>query len=326
MNQGILQTIGNTPLVRLSLLFPASHFHLYAKLEAFNPGGSIKDRAAINILQTAIGEGAIGDNTTIVESSSGNMGIGLAMACTCLGLRFICVIDPKTTSQNVSILRAFGAEIDLVKNPDPVTGEYLPARIARVKVLLHSIPDAFWCNQYENMRNADAHHQTFCEIVQDLGVAPDFLFCATSSCGTLRGCSDYARMRGLPTRIVAVDAIGSAIFGDKPAKRLIPGMGAAIRPALFAENLAWRYIRVSDWECIAACRHLVRSEAILAGGSSGGVVAAIGRMKDEIPQGATCVAILCDRGERYLDTIYSDEWIRTHFADHLIPEENHAFK
>src|SRR5262245_46778193 len=133
MSEGILSTIGNTPLVRLKRVFKDLQFQLFAKLEGFNPGGSAKDRPALNILEEAMEAGAIGPGTVIVESSSGNLGIGLAQVCRYLGLRFICVVDPKTTNQNIRILKSYGAEIDLVSEPDPKTGEFLHSRIDRVR-------------------------------------------------------------------------------------------------------------------------------------------------------------------------------------------------
>ena len=122
MSESILSTIGHTPLVRLTRVFPDCPFHVFAKLEGFNPGGSAKDRPALHILQEAMRTGAVKAGSVVIESSSGNLGIGLAQACRYLGLRFICVVDPKTTTQNIRILKAYGAEIDLVSEPDPVTG------------------------------------------------------------------------------------------------------------------------------------------------------------------------------------------------------------
>lgn len=313
--EGILSTLGNTPLVRLNRVMEGIQFRLFAKLEAFNPGGSIKDRAAFNIIRMAIDEGKIRPDTCVIESSSGNMGIGLALACGYFGLRFICVVDPKTTKQNIDILRAYGAEIDFVLEPDPETGEYLSARIKRVESLLRAIDDSYWPNQYSNLYNPMAHYQTMHEIVEALDGKVDYLFCATSTCGTLRGCAEYVRDHNLETRIVAVDAVGSVIFGGHPAKRLIPGHGAARRPELYQHDLAQTCILVSDSDCIIGCRRLVRRELILAGGSSGAVLMAIEKVKNDIPAGATCVAILPDRGERYLDTIYSDSWVNDHFGD-----------
>ena len=313
---GILTKIGNTPLVRLERIFRDFPISFFAKLEMFNPGGSIKDRTALCMLQRAMERGDIDADTTIIESSSGNLAVGLAQACKYFGLRLICVVDPKTTQQNIDILRAYNAEIDMVTEPDPLSLEYLDARIERVKALTESIPSVFWTNQYANPDNAAAHHITMREITDDLGgTEPDYLFCAVSTCGTLRGCSEYARSNHLKTKIIAVDAIGSVIYSNVKSRRLIPGHGAARVPELFRNGIEDEYINVSDLECVSGCRRLLGSEAILAGGSSGGVVSAVERKAPEIPENSVCVAILADRGERYLNTIYSDEWVTEHFGD-----------
>lgn len=314
MKEGILSTIGHTPLVQLSRFFSDAHFRVFAKMELFNPGGSVKDRPAFNILKNALERGDIRLDTTVIESSSGNMGIGLAQACAYFGLQFICVVDAKTTPQNIEILRAYGATVDIVKSPSPVTGEFLQARLDRVKSLLSSIKNSFWPDQYSNIYNAIAHHQTMHEIVTDLGGEVDHLFCATSTCGTIRGCAEYMREHGVATKIWAVDAVGSVIFGCKSAKRLIPGHGAAVRPKLFRSDIADRCIHVSDLDCVVGCRRLVSQEAILAGGSSGAVVMALEKARHEISRGMNCVVILPDRGERYLDSIYSDNWVTEHFG------------
>lgn len=315
INTCVLSTIGNTPVVRLSRVMKDAQFHLYAKLESFNPGGSIKDRAAISIISNAMESGQLEPGSTVIESSSGNMGIGLAQACAYFGFRFVCVIDPKATIKNIEVLRAYGAKIDLVSQPDPATGQFLQARINRVKMLLEVTPDSFWPDQYSNIYNAIAHRQTMHEIVTQMDGKIDYLFCAASTCGTLTGCGEYVRENNLPIKIVAVDAIGSVIFGGKHAKRLIPGHGAAVRPKLYRPDLVDQYVKVSDLDCVIGCRRLIKEEAILAGGSSGGVLMAIERLKGELPEDSVVVAIFADRGERYLDTIYSDEWVTRHFGD-----------
>jgi N-(2-amino-2-carboxyethyl)-L-glutamate synthase len=315
MNDGVLSAIGNTPLVRLSRVIPDARFKLYAKLEGLNPGGSTKDRPAFSIIRHAIESGDIQPDSVVIESSSGNMGVGLAQACMYYGLRFICVVDPKATMQNVRLLKAYGAEVDVVQEPDTVTGEYLQARLNRVQSLLQSTHNAFWPNQYAHRFNAIAHHQTMREIVTALDGEVDYLFCATSTCGTIRGCAEFVRDHDLSTRIFAVDAVGSVIFGGVSGKRLIPGHGAAVRPALYEPDVAESCIHVSDLDCVVGCRRLVRDEAILAGGSSGAVLMAIDQVKDEIEPGAICAAIFADKGERYLDTIYSDSWVEKHFGE-----------
>jgi N-(2-amino-2-carboxyethyl)-L-glutamate synthase len=307
---GIVEAIGGTPLVRLQRLFEAESFFVYGKLEWMNPGGSAKDRPALFMIREAIRRGEVTSESVIVESSSGNLAISLAQLCCYLGLRFICVIDPRTTEQHKQIIRSFNGEIDLVTEPDADTGEFLPARIRRVGELLQQIQNAYWTNQYGNPDNALAHTETTMkEIGEQLGPI-DYLFCGVSSCGTIRGCMDYIRSQQWPTKIVAVDAEGSVIFGGKKGPRRFPGLGAGITPGLHRHDVADHVVYVSDFDCVQGCRDLVRHEAILAGASAGGVISAVRRMTGSIPEGSVCAVILPDRGERYLSTVYNDEWVR----------------
>jgi 2,3-diaminopropionate biosynthesis protein SbnA len=313
VSDGILSAVGSTPLVRLRRLLAGSQVEVFAKLEGLNPGGSIKDRPAIEILGAALAAGVVGPETVVVESSSGNMGIGLAQACRFHHLRFICVVDAKTSEQNLKVMRAYGTEIVEVREPDPVSGEFLQARLARVRQLLDAIPGAFWPNQYENLHNSGSHYRTTMhEVAQALDGRVDYLFIATSTCGTIRGCGEYIRDHAMPTRVIAVDARGSRIFGDEPGKRMVPGLGAGLRPPLCAPSLIDEVIHVSDLDCVIGCRLLLEREAILAGGSSGAVVSALERCCARFPAGASCVILLPDRGERYLDTIYSEAWTEEH--------------
>lgn len=320
MGRGILSAVGDTPLVELERIFSSAPFRCFAKLEGLNPGGSSKDRPATAIIEAALAAGTVRPGSLVIEASSGNTGIGLAQACTFYGLRFLCLIDPKTTAQNVDILRAYGAEIELVEQPDPETNEFLTAKLKRVRELLATIEGSFWADQYANVENPASHYRTTMrEIVRDLGSPPDFLFCATATCGTLRGCVDYIREHRLETRVVAVDAEGSLIFSSQQKKRLVPGLGSALRPDWLPQDAIHRCVHVSDVDCVVGCRRLVREEAILGGGSSGGVVSAIERLREEIPEKTCCVAILPDRGERYLDTVYNDRWVHENLGsiDHL---------
>jgi N-(2-amino-2-carboxyethyl)-L-glutamate synthase len=315
LDDGILAAIGNTPLIRLRRLFDDAPFRLYAKLEALNPGGSIKDRPALAILREAIASGEVGAGTVIIESSSGNMGIGLAQVCRYLGLRFICVVDAKTSPQNIRVLLAYGAEVEVVSEVDPDSGELLQARINRVKSLRDRYADSFWPNQYAHRANPSSHYRTtMSEVAKALDGKIDYLFVATSTCGTIRGCADFIVANGLDTRTVAVDALGSRIFAYHPTQRSIPGLGAGLRPDHLDLDLIDEAVHVDDLDCIRGCRLLLEREAVLAGGSSGGVVAAIERLSSRIPDDAVCVAILPDRGDRYLDTVYSDDWVEQRFG------------
>jgi cysteine synthase A len=253
--------------------------------------------------------------SVVVESSSGNLAIGMAQICGYYGIRFVCVVDARTTEQNLAILKAYQAEIEMVSVGDDETGEYLPVRLRRVGELLASIPDAYSPNQYINPLNPAAHEQTMGEISRALDGRVDYLFCATSTFGTLRGCSDYIRAHGLNTRIIAVDAVGSVIFGQEPGPRLIPGHGSSMVPPMADPGLPDSVIHVSDLECVIWCRRLVIREAILGGGSSGAAVAALERARFWLPEGSTVVMIFADGGDRYLSTIFSDEWVQKQFGE-----------
>jgi cysteine synthase A len=317
MAGGILGAIGGTPLVKLEKIFDAARFNCYAKLEGQNPGGSSKDRPSVAIVEWALKTGEITNDTLVIEASSGNTGIGLAMVCAYHGLRFRCLVDPKVTQQNIDILAAYGAEVEMIEHPDPESGEYLPAKLNRVDEILAQVNNSFWVNQYASPENSGAHYRsTVKEILRDLdGRMLDYLFIATATCGTLRGCLDFLVDHGYPTRVVAVDALGSQIFSNVKHDRLVPGLGSAICPSLTPTEGIHKRMYVNDIDCVVGCRRLATSEAILAGGSSGGVISAIERMRDEIPKNATVVALLPDRGERYLDTIYSDTWVRENLGD-----------
>ncbi len=316
VNDGILTAIGNTPLIRLQRCSNNSDIKLFAKLEMLNPSGSIKDRPAINMLRAALESGEINLNTTIIDSSSGNLGIGIAQTCAYLGLKFICVTDALSTEVSRRTMQAYGAKIELIeKHECDDKGSLLATRIKRVQQLLDSTPNSFNCNQYNNLNSPRAYYQVMQEILQKLDYQPDYIFCAVSTCGTLLGCAEYIKQHNLDTKIIAVDAKGSVIFGKPTEERLIPGHGASIIPPFFQSNLASEHVLVSDLDCIVACRKLAQREGIFSGGSSGGVMAAILKMQDKIPTNSTCVAIFSDQGGRYIDTIYNDDWVKKHFGN-----------
>ena len=311
-HSGILSCIGNTPLIPLNRVFCDSKVQLYGKLEMFNPGGSIKDRTAFNILKNAMDKGIVSDNTTIIESTSGNMGIGLARICHYFGLRLILVTDPHINTLTINILKAFEAEIITVDKHDG-NGGYLKTRLGKVQELLQEIPNSFWPDQYHNMDNPSAHEQTFLEILNSLRKEPDYIFVSTSTCGTLRGLGDAILKHNALTKIIAVDAVGSVIFGDKPNKRIIPGMGASHPSNFLNLEQVEDVIMISDRESVEGCHHLLKTESILAGGSSGAVVKAIEKKLLDIPDNSSVVAIFADNGERYLNTIYSEYWVNQQF-------------
>lgn len=311
-NQGILSAVGQTPLVELARHIDLAGGRLHAKLEAFNPGGSAKDRPARLMIEAAMAAGLVQPGTTIIESTSGNMGIGLAQTCRYYDLPLICVVDPRTQPQNLAILRAYGAQVDVVTTP--IRGDYLRARLARVCHLLETTPNSFWPNQYANPENPRAHCTgTIAEIDEQLQGAYDYVFVAVSSTGTLQGCQEFLRSRGRHAELVAVDAVGSVLFGGSPGRRLIPGLGAGRVPPLARVGVHAEVRRVSDIDCVVECRRLAHREAILAGGSGGGVLSAIRSMRQQLA-GKTVVAVLHDSGTRYLDTIFDDTWVEANLG------------
>ena len=326
LSYGIISLIGNTPLVKMDNITKRNAFNLYAKLEMYNPGQSAKARSALSMISNAWKKGIIDHNTTIIESSSGNLAVAVAQLANLLGFRFICVVDPKTSDNTLKILKAYKADIDMVETPDKISGEYLPTRINRVKELCKKIDNSFWLNQYENIDNPLGYERLMYEITYALNNRVDYLFIAVSTCGTLRGCYNYIEKNNLKTKIIAVDAVGSVIFDNKKHKRLIPGHGAAIAPHFIEKGMYYKHINISDQESIQGCRYLLEKESILAGGSSGAIISAIKKMEKEISSSSNCVAILVDSGERYLDTIYSDEWVEKHFKQSSILSSGNTIK
>ncbi|GAA0530606.1 putative siderophore biosynthesis protein SbnA [Saccharopolyspora subtropica] len=307
--ESVFQCVGNTPVVALNRLFPDPDVEVLAKLELMNPGGSMKDRSARYIVECGLQEGTIRPGSHLVESSSGNFGIALAIAARIHGLRFTCVLDPKTAASNVAILRQLGASIEVVTEPDAFGG-YLHSRIRRVREIVAADPGAVWINQYANDRNWQAHyHGTGAELAAQLVRPPAYLFGAVSTTGSLLGCARRLRETFPDLRVVAVDAVGSVIFGAPAGPREIPGIGASRVPELLRAAEIDDVLYVDDVEAAEGCRDLLAAEGILAGGSTGAVVAAVRRALPGLPRPCRVVAVFPDRGDRYLDLVYDDDWL-----------------
>lgn len=313
VSKGVSDLIGHTGLVRLSRLFPDKQ--VYGKLELMNPAGSIKDRTAKFIIKQSLDLGLINTDSLIVESTSGNMGVGLAQICLYNGLKLRLVVDPYINIQTLKLLETYGAHIEMVEEAD-ASGSYLGTRIKRVKEILAENPNSFWTQQYENPLNPLTHHETAEEIVTQMGGYPDYILAATSTCGTLMGFAEYNELNGGRMKIIPVDAFGSIIFGGKAEKRLIPGFGASKTSSLLKMELLESPMIIQEWESIVGCKRLLNHEAILAGGSTGALVSAVEKLNMQADEKA--VIIICDRGERYMETIYSDEWIKEIFGNAIL--------
>jgi len=291
-------------------MFPPGQ-KVYAKLESANPGGSMKDRSATLMVTELLRTGKIKPGGTIIESSSGNMAIGLAQACLFHGLKLIVVVDPKLNPHTKKLLLAYGARLEYVGIPF-AEGGFLAARLHLVNELLELLPGSVWSNQYGNPNNPAAYHTLMEEVRLSLDSDLDYLFLATSTCGSLMGCADYIAENGLGTKLIAVDAEGSVLFGGSESKRWIPGHGSGVPSNFLDRDKIFDVVHVNDADCILGCRDLLQKEAIMGGGSTGALIAAYQKYSDSMLDGAVSVLIFADRGERYLDTVYSDDWVSEH--------------
>lgn len=302
--------VGRTPLMPLRRLPNRPDIKVWGKLESFNPGGSAKDRTALAMLRRGWSDGSIGPDSTIVESSSGNLGVALARWCSRLQLPFHCVLDSRANVATVALIGALGGVVHRVERGDPATGDLLAARMARVEELLATIDGAVWLNQYANPAALEAHSQgTMREIAEALDHRVDWLFVAVSTTGTLGGCRRYVQQHGMNTRLVAVDADGSVLFGGDRCERLLTGFGAGVVSPLADGLVPDRVSRISELDTVAGCRLLARNEAIVAGASSGAVVQAFLQAAPDLAAGARVVLVLHDGGAPYLDTVYNDAWV-----------------
>lgn len=305
----IAEVVGRTPVVHLSRLFSGSPVEVLAKLEFLNPLGSAKDRVARYVIEESLRQGVLEPGGRIVESSSGNLGIALAALGPLYGLAVTCVVDPVISPANLVILRNLGAHVEMVEEPDRERG-YLQTRLRRVHELLRDQPDLLWVNQYANELCLRAHADgTAEELLADVDGRLDVLAVAVSTTATLLGAGGRLRQRWPDLRLVAVDALGSAVFGGPGAPRRLPGLGSSRQPELLQRagpDLTPEVRYVSEDEAISGCRDLLRSEGILAGASSGAVVAALRGLIPELAPGTRIATVLPDRGERYLGLVYAD--------------------
>jgi cysteine synthase A len=302
--------VGNTPLVALSLVIEGRKRRVYLKLEGANPTGSMKDRTGYALMRDLKERGRLRANSVIVESTSGNLGIALASLCRQDGLRFIAVVDPKTTAENLRRLAAFGAEFDVVHEPD-ATGGYLLSRLARVQELCTRHPEYIWTNQYANPANPLIHYQTTApEVYAQMHGQLEVCFVPTSTCGTLAGIGRYLREVSPATRVIGVDAWGSVIFGTPAFPRKLTGIGSS-RPSHFlTPDLYDSYLLVKDEQAFAWCRAVFAATGLLVGGSSGAVLAACARYLAAHPAIERVVCICADDGRNYASSIFSEQWLR----------------
>ena len=305
-----LELIGNTPLLKLTRLVPKLEVNVYVKLEIFNLTGSVKDRPALSMIEDAEAKRLIKPGlTTLIESTSGNLGISLAAICKYKGYKFICVLDPKAEPSKIYNMKAYGAEIVMVNKPDK-EGGYQKPRIAKVKELLQKIPNSFNLNQYSNPANPYAHIQTTGpEIYKDLKGKVDILVGAISTGGTLCGTAKFLKEKVQNILVTGVEPNGSIIFGGKYKPYLQQGTGLSFTPKNYNPQVINERIKVSDKQAFLTARKLALNEGILVGGSAGGVLFVTLQKAKLLKENQNIVAILPDNGNRYLETVYSDKWL-----------------
>jgi cystathionine beta-synthase len=304
----ILGAVGDTPLVRLSRMTRGMRPTILAKLEMLNPGGSVKDRIGLPLIEAAERDGLLRPGGTIVEPTSGNTGHGLAMAAALKGYKCIFVMPDKMSQEKIALLRAYGAEV--VITPTAVAPESPESYYRVADRLTEEIPGAFQPNQYYNDENPAVHERTTGpEIWRQTGGEIDVLVAGVGTGGTITGAARYLKRQNPSLVVVGADPEGSLYSGDDPRPYLTEGIGEDFWPATFDPVVVDRWERVSDRDAFRAARALTRQEGILAGESSGSAMVAALRIARDLADGAVVVVILPDTGRNYLSKLYSDSWL-----------------
>jgi N-(2-amino-2-carboxyethyl)-L-glutamate synthase len=311
----LVQQVGNTPLYPIRLRIHGKVRTVHLKLETENPTHSMKDRTGYSLIQQYEESGLLSAGSTVVESTSGNLGVALAFICKARGYQFIAVVDPKVTQENIARMKSFGARMEFVDRFDIHNG-YLLTRLARVQELCAQNEEYVWTNQYANKMNPQIHYlETGPEIYRQMLKKVDVIFVPVSTGGTLTGIGRYFREVSPATTIIGVDAYGSVIFGTPAAARKLTGIGAS-RPSNFVtRDIYDHYMLVRDEEAFAFCHALAIKTGLKLGGSSGCVLFACAQFLAEHANETNIVCVCADSGENYNSTIYNDAWIQQYPSD-----------
>jgi len=297
MHKDITELIGRTPLVRLNRLSPTGGATIYGKVEFFNPGGSVKDRICLNMIDEAERLGALKPGGTIVEPTSGNTGIGLALVAAVRGYKLILVMPESMSMERASLLSSYGAQ--LVLTP---AWEGMKGAIRESESIIAQNPSYFMPDQFSNPANPAMHRKTTAiEILESLDGKIDAFVAAVGTGGTITGCGEVFKERNPNVKVIAVEPAGSPVLsGGEPGPHKIQGIGAGFIPKVLNRAILDRVMTVTDDESSQTAKQLSKKEGLLVGISAGANVFAAQKVAQELGPGKNVVTILCDTGERYI--------------------------
>lgn len=313
----ILQTIGRTPLVKLNRVTDGVKGLILAKVETFNPGGSVKDRIGVSIIEEAEQDGRLKPGGTIVESTSGNTGMGLALVAAVKGYKTVFTLPDKMSMEKIRLLRAFGAEV--IVTPTAVPHESPESYTEVAKKVVRETPNSILANQYYNPRNPEAHYKTTGpEIWEQTGGQIDYFVCGVGTGGTITGTGKFLKEKNPNIKVIGIDPKGSALREYYYTKKITPllktykveGIGQDYVPGTLDFTYIDEMIEADDRESFLMARRLTREEGLMVGGSAGTAVAGMMKMADRFKENDVAVVLLPDLGERYLSKIFNDDWMR----------------
>jgi cysteine synthase A len=294
--EDITELVGETPMLHLRRLVPSTSADVYAKLEYLNPGGSVKDRAAIGIIKRAEEQGLLREGSTIIEATAGNTGIGLALIGVNRGYRVIFCVPERFSEEKVKVMRALGAEVMRTPDTDGMLGA-----IKKAREISATIPNSFIALQFENQANPDFHYETTArEIYEQMEGRIDAVVIGVGTGGTFSGVARYIKEKNTKALAIAVEPQGSILQGGAPGKHKTEGIGVSFLPKTWDPTLADKIIMVSDESAFATVCDLARKEGVLAGSSGGANVHAAMQVAAQLGPGKRVITVIPDSAERYL--------------------------